>query len=51
MYDEEKPKRKTKKPGQWTPTDLLFGIFGLVALLVLAVVAFKVAKWAWATYL
>jgi hypothetical protein len=49
--DNDKPKSRKKKPGQWSPLDILFGLFGIAAVIALTVAAFKVARWAIATYL
>lgn len=53
MYndDENKKKRKAKKPDQWSVSDILLGIFGLAALAALTIAGFKVAKWVVDTYL
>ncbi|MFH1139806.1 MAG: hypothetical protein V1816_27325 [Pseudomonadota bacterium] len=54
MHDDDekkKNKKKAKKPGDWTPMDILLGLFGLAALSALAAAGFKLAKWAVATYL
>ena len=45
MYEEEKPKKKGRKPGQWTLPDVLLGLFGLAALIALTIAGFKAAKW------
>lgn len=51
MYDEDQPKkRKGKKPGQWSPLDILMGLGGLIILGALTIAAFKTAKWVVATY-
>ncbi|MDY6852439.1 MAG: hypothetical protein SV487_10265 [Thermodesulfobacteriota bacterium] len=51
MYEEDKPKKKKKKPGEWSPLDILLTILGLAVLIALTAGAFKLAKWAVATYL
>ena len=54
MYDDDdnkKAHKKARKPGNWTPMDILLGIFGLAALIALAVAGFKLAKWVVATYI
>ena len=52
MYDDDdKPKKgKGKKPGQWSPLDILLGIGGLIIIGALTIAAFKTAKWVIATY-
>ena len=49
MEDSEKGK-KAKRPGRWTITDLLFGIFGLAAIIAVTYAAFLSVKWATAKY-
>lgn len=49
MADKDKGK-KAKKPGRWTITDLLFGVFGLAAIVALTYAAFLAVKWATAKY-
>ena len=51
MMEGEKPKKKrVRKPGQWSPFDIVLAIVGIVILISLTVAAFKVAKWAMETY-
>ncbi|MEE9436105.1 MAG: hypothetical protein V3V37_05430 [Candidatus Adiutricales bacterium] len=49
MADSNKGK-KPKKPGRWTITDLLFGFFGLAAIVAVTYAAFLAVKWASAKY-
>ena len=48
--DDEKKKKKGKRPGKWNVVDALVGILGLAAILALTAAAFLAAKWAIATY-
>ena len=51
MIEADKQKKKSKKkPGQWSPQDVLLGLFGLAAIIALAMAGFKIAQWAWTTY-
>lgn len=53
MYDDDdKPKKKKgKKPGQWSPMDILFAIFGILVLIALVMATFLAVKWAKITFL
>jgi hypothetical protein len=46
MWEEEhKKKSKVSRPDEWKIRDVLMGIFGLAAIVALAIAGFKLAKW------
>jgi len=46
----EKTTQKPKRRGRWNLKDLVFGIFGLVAIGAVTLAAFLAVKWALARY-